>query len=117
MFCWNRRSTISETSKCNKLLWKWLFRSKQRLKIFYKEYIGEEFINPFISYPDLKSKYRIQVIDIGHQVDHITPRKLQLFQEYRNYSATLDYSLFYSDSDIDKLKWYQMETKLKKSKF
>ena len=52
------------------------------LKLFFKEYIGEELMNPFISYPDMKTKYPIQIIDLRHQPDHITPKKIQLFQEY-----------------------------------
>ena len=31
----------------------------------------------------MKDKYPIQVIDLGFQVDHITPKKIQLFEEYR----------------------------------
>ena len=53
------------------------------LKLFYKEYVGEELLTPFISYPDMKNKYPIQVIDLRFQADHITPKKIQLFQEYR----------------------------------
>ena len=53
------------------------------LKLFYKEYVGEELLNPFISYPDMKDKYPIQIIDLRFQADHITPKKIQLFQEYR----------------------------------
>ena len=53
------------------------------LKLFYKEYVGEELLNPFISYPDMKTKYPIQVIDLRFQPDHITPKKIQLFEEYR----------------------------------
>ena len=30
----------------------------------------------------MKAKYPIQVIDLRHQSDHITPKKIQLFQEY-----------------------------------
>ena len=52
------------------------------VKLFYKEYVGEELLNPFISYPDMKNKYPIQVIDLRHQQDHITPKKIQLFEEY-----------------------------------
>ena len=52
------------------------------LKLFFKEYIGEELMSPFISYPDMKTKYPIQIIDLRHQPDHITPKKIQLFQEY-----------------------------------
>ena len=52
------------------------------LKLFFKEYIGEELMSPFISYPDMKTKYPIQIIDLRHQPDHITRKKIQLFQEY-----------------------------------
>ena len=31
----------------------------------------------------MKTKYLIQVIDLRFQVDHITPKKIQLFEEYR----------------------------------
>ena len=53
------------------------------VKIFYKEYVGEEIMNPYISYTDMKNKYPIQVIDLRFQVDHITPKKIQLFEKYR----------------------------------
>ena len=52
-------------------------------KLFYKEYVGEELLNPFVSYPDMKTKYPIQMIDLRFQSDHITPEKIQLFEEYR----------------------------------
>ena len=43
------------------------------LKLFYKEYVGEELLQPYISYPDKKYFYPIQITDLRHQVDHITP--------------------------------------------
>ena len=52
------------------------------LKLFFKEYIGEQLLSPFISYPDMKTKYPIEIIHLGHQADHITPKKIQLFLEY-----------------------------------
>ena len=52
------------------------------LKLFFKEYIGEPILNPLISYLDMKTKYPIEIIDLRHQTDHITPKKIQLFQEY-----------------------------------
>ena len=52
------------------------------LKLFWKEYIGEPILNPFISYTDMKTKYPIEIIDLKHQSDHITPKKIQLFHEY-----------------------------------
>ena len=39
-------------------------------------------MSPFISYPDMKTKYPIEIIGLRHQSDHITPKKIQLFQEY-----------------------------------
>ena len=52
------------------------------LKLSFKEYIGEELMSPFISYTDMKTKYPIQIVDLRHETDHITPKKIQLFQEY-----------------------------------
>ena len=49
-------------------------------------------MSPFISYPDMKTKYPIQIIDLRHQPDHITPKKIQLFQEY---SADPENAKFY----------------------
>ena len=51
--------------------------------MFYKEYVGEELLNPFLSYPDMKTKYPIHVKDFRFQVDQITPKKIQVFEEYR----------------------------------
>ena len=52
------------------------------LKLFFEEYIGEELMSPFISYTDMRTKYRIQIVGLRHQTDHITPKKIQLFQQY-----------------------------------
>ena len=52
------------------------------LKVIRKEYIGEPILNPLISYPDMKTKDPIEIIDLRHQFDHITPKKIQLFHEY-----------------------------------
>ena len=38
------------------------------LKLFYKEYIGETLLHPFISYLDMKTFYPIQVIDLRFQI-------------------------------------------------
>ena len=53
------------------------------LRLFFKEYNGEESMSPFIPYPDKKTKHPIEIIDLRHQCDHITTKKIQLFQEYR----------------------------------
>ena len=52
------------------------------LKLFYREYVGEELLQPYISYPNMKYLYPIQIIDLRFQVDHITPKKIQLFEEF-----------------------------------
>ena len=49
-------------------------------------------MSPFISCPDMKTKYPIQIIDLRHQSDHITLKKIQLFQEY---SVDHEYARFY----------------------
>ena len=51
-------------------------------KIFFKEYIGKPILNPFISYPDMKTKYPNEIIGLRHQLDRITPKKNQIFPEY-----------------------------------
>ena len=51
-------------------------------KLFFKEYIGEELMSPFISYTVMKTKNPIKVINLRHQSDHITHKKIQLFVEY-----------------------------------
>ena len=52
------------------------------LQLFWKEFIGEPILNPFISYRDMKTKYPIEILDLRHQPDYITPKKFQLFHEY-----------------------------------
>ena len=54
----------------------------KELKLFFKEYIGEQLMSPFITYPDMKTKYPIEIIVLRHQADQITPEKIQLFLEY-----------------------------------
>ena len=61
-------------------------------KLFYKDYLGEQLPNSFLSYTDMKNNYPMQVIDLRFQVDHINPKKIQLLQEYR--SATNNARLF-----------------------
>ena len=39
-------------------------------------------MTPFISYTDMKTKYPIEVIDLRHQSDHITPKNIRLFMVY-----------------------------------
>ena len=39
-------------------------------------------LNPFISYPDTETKHPIGIIDLKNQLDHITPKTIQLFRKY-----------------------------------
>ena len=52
------------------------------LYLFFKEYICEQLMSPLISYPDMKTKYPIEILDLRHQSDHITPKNIQLFLEF-----------------------------------
>ena len=60
------------------------------LKLFYKEYVGEPMLNPIISYDKMKKYYPIQIIDLRFQVDHISPKKIRLFEEYDNNPVNTD---------------------------
>ena len=51
------------------------------LKLFYKEYVGEQLLSPIISYDKMKTYYPIQIIDLRFQGDHISPKKIRLFEE------------------------------------
>ena len=44
-------------------------------KVFFKEYVGEELLSTFIAYPDMKTKYSIEIIYLRHQPDHKLPKK------------------------------------------
>ena len=50
------------------------------LKLFFKEYIGEQLLKPNISHPDMKTNYPIDIIDLRHQLDDITPKKFNFFK-------------------------------------
>ena len=64
------------------------------LKLFYKDYVEEDLSTFFISYTDMKNKYPIQVIDLRFQVNHITPKKIQLFEEIKTDLANVNARLF-----------------------
>ena len=55
------------------------------MKLYFREYIGEALLNPFISYLDMETKYPIGIIELRHQPDHITPKKIQIYFEKGNY--------------------------------
>ena len=51
------------------------------LNLFYKDYVGKELMQPYITLPDMKYFYPIQITDVRHQVDHLTPNKIRIFEE------------------------------------
>ena len=53
------------------------------LKLFYKYYVGEELMQPYLTYPDVKYFYPIQITDLRHQVDHITPKKYKSSKKFQ----------------------------------
>ena len=79
------------------------------LKPFYKEYVGESVLGPFVNYPDMKNFYLFQVIDLRYQVDHKTP-KLQLFEE--NYGAPKETRLFVTSIGHRQNKLISLENKI-----
>ena len=52
------------------------------LKLFFKECIGQPILSSFMSYPVMKTKYPIEIIDLRHQTEHITSKKIQQFHDY-----------------------------------
>ena len=39
-------------------------------------------MNPYISYSDKKYFYPIQITDLRYQIDHLSPKKIQLIMEF-----------------------------------
>ena len=64
------------------------------LKLIYKEYVGEELLHPYMSYPDMKHFYPIQVTDLRFQVDHITPEKYNYSKNFRKIQTRKDCLLY-----------------------
>ena len=52
------------------------------LKLFYKEYVVDQLLSPIITYHKMKDYCPVQIIDLPFQVDHISPKKKRLFEEY-----------------------------------
>ena len=64
------------------------------LILLFTEYVGEELMNPFINYFDMKNKYPSQVIDLRHQRDNITPNKNQLIEHFNTNAANVNARVF-----------------------
>ena len=52
------------------------FKQNKDLKLFYKDYVGDQLLSPIISYDKMKTYYPIQIFDLRFQVDHISPKKI-----------------------------------------
>ena len=65
------------------------------VKLLYKEYVGDEIVDPFISYPHINTKYPIQIIDLRFQVDHITPKKFVYLKNKETNPPTIQTMLEY----------------------
>jgi hypothetical protein len=55
----------------------------KNIELFYKEYIGEQILSPYISYHDWKTLYPIFITDLRFQNEYISPKKIQLNIKYR----------------------------------
>ena len=52
------------------------------LNLFYKDYVGEELMQPYITFPDMKYFYPIQITDLRHQTDQFTPKKYKYSKNF-----------------------------------
>ena len=57
------------------------FEQYKNVKLVFEEYVGEPMFNRFISYPDIKTKYPIGIIDLRRQPDHTAPKQTQSCKE------------------------------------
>ena len=55
----------------------------RELKKFKKEYIGEQSLNPYITYKEFKDLYNIYVFDIRNQKAHLSAQQLQVKFTFR----------------------------------
>ena len=77
------------------------------MKLFFKVYIGERLLNPFVSYLDMETKYPIGIFDLGLQVDHIAPKKIQFLQEYGADPVNVELFLpLNRRREIEMISWY-----------
>ena len=55
----------------------------KNIELYYKEFIGEQVLSPYISYDEWKTLYPIFVNDLRFQNDYISAKKIQLNIKYR----------------------------------
>ena len=71
------------------------------LKLFYKEYVGEGMLSPIITYGKMKDYYPFQTLDLRFQEDHISPKKIRIFQDYDdNPVNAISYSILIKHREI-----------------
>ena len=71
------------------------------LKLLYKEYVGEQLKSPIVTYDKIKDYYPIQRKELRFQVDHISPKKIRLFEEYEpNPTETVLYIILIKHREI-----------------
>ena len=67
---------------------------KIEILIFLNEdYVGEELLYPLITYSDMRNFSAIQIIDLGFQVDHITPEKIHFWKRKELILVMLEFLL------------------------
>ena len=52
------------------------------LKLIFRDYVGESMLAPNITYDKMINYYPFEIIDLRFQIDHMSPKKIRLFQEY-----------------------------------
>ena len=71
------------------------------LKLFYKEYVGEQLLSPIITHDKMKNYYPTQIFNLLFREDHISPKKIRLFEEYDpNPVSTNLYVIFIKHREI-----------------
>ena len=65
----------------------------RNLKLLSEKNVGELMLSPVITYDKMKDYYLLQIVDLRFQVDHISPKKNRIFEEYDENSVN---SILYS---------------------
>ena len=60
------------------------------VRLIYIDYAAEKLSSPIVTYLDLKKFYRIQVIGLRYQFDHMTPKKISYLENIEVLLRNLD---------------------------
>ena len=66
----------------------------RNLKSFYKKYVREPMLSPIITYGKMKTYYPFEIIDLRFQVDHTSPNKIRIFENYDENPVNTNLYLF-----------------------